>query len=63
LSRQTLKKTIKTDDIDVPNKLIIYKAVIIYGGGSALKRKGLGKQNSECVKGWISGEQNNSRVG
>jgi hypothetical protein len=29
----------------------------------APKRKGLGKQNFEPVKGWVNEKQNNSRVG
>jgi hypothetical protein len=33
------------------------------GGGLAPKRKGLGKQNFEWVKGWVNETQNNSRVG
>jgi hypothetical protein len=40
--------------------------VIVYGsggGGVAPKRKGLGKQNFEWVKGWVNEKQNNSRVG
>jgi hypothetical protein len=38
-------------------------AVIIYDGGVAPKRKGLGKQNFEWVKGWVNENQNYSRVG
>ena len=33
------------------------------GWGVAPKRKGLGKQNFERVKGWVNEKQNNSRVG
>jgi hypothetical protein len=31
--------------------------------GVAPKRKGLGEQNVEQVKGWVNEKQNNSRVG
>jgi hypothetical protein len=54
----TVKKLIKMRFFTI--KIHMDQSLFMAGGW---KRKGLGKQNFDRVKGWVNEKQNNSRVG
>jgi hypothetical protein len=62
------KNLVKNDLVDLKltpfgDNLMFMGTGSFFMAGVAPKRKGLGKQNFEGVKGWVNEKQNNSRVG